>query len=73
MTTTETPARVTALQHAENFRLSRIQAEGWAAAHKYLNGGMHCDGAKVSSLNPYKTDADRVRWFAGFNNALDRA
>ena len=61
-----------ALQHAENFRLSRVQAEGWAAARKYLNGGNPCDGALVSSLNPYKTGAERLRWFAGFNSALDR-
>ena len=66
------PTTSDAVQHAENFRLSRIQAEGWAAAHKYLNGGNPCDGAKVSSLNPYTIDADRVRWFVGFNNALDR-
>lgn len=64
--------KVHALPQAENFRLSRIQAEGWAAAHKYANGGMHCDGATVSSLNPYRTGAERVRWFAGFNSALDR-
>ena len=61
-----------ALRHAENFHLSRVQAEGWAAARKYLNGGDPCDAAKVSSLNPYKTEAERLRWFAGFNSALDR-
>ena len=58
-------------KHEDGFRLSRIQAEGWTAAHKCLNGGMHCDGAKVSSLNPYRAHAERVRWFAGFNSALD--
>lgn len=61
-----------ALKHEEDFRLSRAHAEGWTAAHKCMNGAMSCDGAKVSSLNPYKTDAERVRWFAGFNSALDR-
>ncbi|MGN6514830.1 MAG: hypothetical protein ACTHLR_03205 [Rhizomicrobium sp.] len=60
------------LAHEDGFRLSRIQAEGWAAAHKCANGGMHCDGAKVSSLNPYKIEVERVRWFAGFKSALDR-
>ncbi len=58
--------------HGENFHLSRVQAEGWTAAHKFMNGGVVCNGAKVSSLNPYKTDAERLRWFAGFNSALGR-
>lgn len=61
-----------ATQRDDNFHLSRVQAEGWTAAHKFMNGGVVCNGAKVSSLNPYKTDAERLRWFAGFNSALGR-
>jgi hypothetical protein len=67
MTTT-----IHALPQAANFRLGRIQAEGWIADHEYPNGGMSCNGSKISSLNPYKTEAERARWFAGFNSALDR-
>lgn len=60
------------LQDNENFRLSRIQAAGWAAARLYLNGGDPCDEKKIAALNPHKAAAERVRWFAGFNSALDR-
>ena len=59
-------------QHEENFRLSRIQAEGWAAARKYLVAGDPFDDKKIAALNPHKVEAERVRWFAGFNSALDR-
>jgi hypothetical protein len=59
-------------QHDESFRLSRIQAAGWAAARTSLNGGDPCDDKKIAALNPHKAEADRVRWFAGFHSALDR-
>lgn len=59
-------------QENENFRLSRIQAAGWAAAHAYLRGGDPRNEKKIAALNPHKADAERVRWFAGFNSALDR-
>lgn len=59
-------------QQDEHFRLSRIQAQGWAAARKYLNGGDPCDETAIAALNPHKKEAERVRWFAGFNNALDK-
>lgn len=59
-------------QHEENFRLSRVQAEGWSAAHIYLRQGDPYDDKAIAALNPHKTQAERVRWFAGFNNALDK-
>ena len=59
-------------QHEENFRLSRVQAEGWSAAHVYLRDGKTFDEKALAALNPHATGAERVRWFAGFNDALHR-
>jgi len=57
---------------AEAYRLSRIQAEGWNAAHRIaartfdrLDGTTH-----IESLNPYKSDPERTRWSIGFTSAL---
>jgi hypothetical protein len=61
------------VNEAEGFRLSRIQAEGWAAARKYLSGGGTGDEEQIAALNPHRTDAERARWYAGFNSAIDRA
>lgn len=56
----------------KGFRLSRIQAEGWAAARKYvLDGGIR-DEKTIAALNPHRTDEERARWYAGFNSAIDR-
>jgi hypothetical protein len=60
------------IEDAEGFRLSRIQAEGWAAARKYLSGGGGGDEQEIAALNPHRTDAERARWYAGFNSAIDR-
>jgi hypothetical protein len=54
------------------FKLSRIQAEGWNAAQKYLISGNPSDEKKIAALNPHSSDTARARWFAGFNNARDR-
>jgi hypothetical protein len=59
-------------QHEENFRLSRIQAEGWSAARVYLRQGDPFDDKAIAALNPHKSEAERVRWFAGFANAVDK-
>jgi hypothetical protein len=56
----------------EAYRLSRIHAEGWNAAHRIaartfdrLDGTTH-----IESLNPYKSDPERTRWSIGFTSAL---
>ena len=59
-------------QQEENFRLSRIQAEGWAAARIYLRKGDPFDEEAIAALNPHKAVAERTRWFAGFNSAVDK-
>jgi hypothetical protein len=50
------------------FQLSRVQAEGWNAARKYLLSDM--DAAKIAALNPYKTAPEKARWHTGFTGAL---
>ena len=56
----------------EGFRLSRIQAKGWNAAHSFLSGvSGNPDQAKIDALNPYKSRAERARWNAGFVNAIE--
>ena len=56
-----------------SFRLSRIQAEGWNAAHRLPTIARdEVDAAKVDALNPYATASERNRWMAGFVDALER-
>ncbi len=53
------------------FRLSRIYAEGWNAAHKL--SATECGGldlGSVAALNPYAVEPDRTRWSEGFKKAL---
>jgi hypothetical protein len=52
------------------FRLSRIEAEGWNAARKFLHDDV--DAAKIAALNPYKTAPEKARWHVGFTGALER-
>ncbi len=62
------------MSDAEDFRLSRIQAEGWNAARKFLTSGQtggQAGDAKLAALNPHKADPERARWLAGFRNAMD--
>jgi hypothetical protein len=54
------------------FQLSRIQAEGWNAAQKYLVSGRAGDDKAIAALNPHKGEEERARWFAGFNNAREK-
>ncbi|HEX3945655.1 MAG TPA: hypothetical protein VHW69_16370 [Rhizomicrobium sp.] len=68
---TASPMRMGA-NDADAYRLSRIQAEGWNAAHRIaastfdrLDGTTH-----IESLNPYKSDPERTRWSIGFTSAL---
>jgi hypothetical protein len=56
-----------------SFELSRVYAEGWKAARKYLMDGSNDDAAaQVDSLNPYLAGPERVRWGAGFEAALQQ-
>ena len=53
------------------FRLSRIQAEGWNAARRMTASHLEDLNAKaIEALNPYSEDSERIRWSAGFNKAL---
>jgi hypothetical protein len=54
------------------FALSRIQAEGWSAAQKYLPSNDAGDKKKIATLNPHSGGEERARWFAGFENARDK-
>jgi lipase chaperone LimK len=57
----------------EAYRLSRIQAEGWNAAHRVAEGTLdRLDATQAESLNPYASDPERTRWSAGFTSALVR-
>jgi hypothetical protein len=68
MTTSPTSKGATA---SEAYRLSRIQAEGWNAAHRVAASTLdRLDGTQIESLNPYASDPERTRWNAGFTSAL---
>jgi hypothetical protein len=54
------------------FDLSRIQAEGWTAARKYLLSGDPGNVKAIAALNPYKAALERSRWYAGFNKAVEK-
>jgi len=54
------------------FDLSRIQAEGWNAARKYLASGNPGDVKAIAALNPYRAPLERSRWYTGFNTAVER-
>jgi len=54
-----------------DFRLSRIEAEGWNAAHRYmLEESTAPDEFRTSDLNPYRSDPARGRWLVGFRQAI---
>jgi len=54
-----------------DFRLSRIQAEGWNAARRIpVSDLAGLTETAVDALNPYSNEFERIRWSAGFNNAL---
>ena len=56
----------------EDFRLSRIQAEGWNAARRVPVARLaQLDAAKIATLNPYMHDPEQTRWNAGFASALE--
>jgi hypothetical protein len=51
------------------FRLSRVQAQGWIAGRGRPSDEELEDG-DVSKLNPFPSDPERARWSAGFRSAL---
>jgi hypothetical protein len=54
-----------------DFRLSRIEAEGWNAAHRYMIEETTApDEFQTSDLNPYRADPARGRWLVGFRHAV---
>jgi hypothetical protein len=60
-----------AASSSEAYRLSRIQADGWNAAHRIGASALDkLDEMQIESLNPYASDPERVRWHAGFASAL---
>ena len=53
------------------YRLSRVQAEGWNAAHRVPSTAIDgFDASKIEAMNPYASDPERTRWAAGFTSAL---
>lgn len=55
-----------------DFELSRIYAQGWAAAGRLTDSQTDALGAQnVAALNPYIDKAGRERWDKGFARALD--
>ncbi len=53
------------------FRLSRIQAEGWNAARDIPAAQIaELNDQSADALNPYTNDSERMRWSAGFHDAL---
>jgi hypothetical protein len=61
------------MERPSEFRLSRVQSEGWNAAWKYLASGDPANTKKIAALNPYKNAAERERWNLGFNNAVEKS
>jgi hypothetical protein len=59
------------MENNNAFRLSRIQAEGWNAARKFLVADI--DDKKIAALNPYKEASEKARWHTGFTGALEAA
>lgn len=53
------------------YRLSRVEAEGWNAAHRISSAALEqFDASKIDSLNPHASDPERARWTAGFTSAF---
>lgn len=53
------------------YQLSRVQAEGWNAAHRIGASTLESlDAPQIESLNPYACDPERTRWSTGFTSAL---
>ncbi|MEJ1968967.1 MAG: hypothetical protein WDN03_10125 [Rhizomicrobium sp.] len=56
---------------SEDFKLSRIYAQGWAAAGKLTDAqSAALEAGAVPDINPYKIESERARWSEGFEKAL---
>lgn len=55
----------------DDFRLSRIEAQGWNAARRVPLAALgQLDDTKIDALNPYQDGCEHLRWNTGFANAL---
>jgi hypothetical protein len=55
----------------DDFRLSRIEAEGWNAAQRYTaDESVKLGDIRVADFNPYAGGTARSRWAAGFQKAV---
>ena len=55
----------------DDFRMSRVEAEGWNAAQRYMVDQTGTpDDIRIADFNPYRGDPARGRWAAGFRRAL---
>jgi len=55
----------------DDFRMSRVEAEGWNAAQRYMvDQEGPPDDIRIADFNPYRGDPARGRWAAGFRKAL---
>jgi hypothetical protein len=65
------PACEIATMSNNDFYLSRIEANGWNAAHSVMQGeNPDISDASVAKFNPYSSGPERDRWLIGFGNAL---
>jgi len=59
------------IKENDDFRLSRIEAEGWNAAQRYMaDESAPPDDIRLSDFNPYGGGAARSRWTVGFRKAV---
>ena len=54
-----------------DFELSRIYAQGWAAAGRLTDAQSAALARQGAALNPYTDKAGRERWREGFAGALN--
>ena len=55
----------------DDFRMSRVEAEGWNAAQRYMVDQEGApDDIRIADFNPYRGDQARGRWATGFRKAL---
>jgi len=55
----------------DDFRMSRVEAEGWNAAQRYRADQTGTpDDIRIADFNPYAGSLARSRWAAGFRKAL---
>ena len=56
---------------SDEYRLSRIQAEGWNAARAYPSDDLaDLEVETIEALSPYRGGPGKARWIAGFRSAF---